>query len=245
MQPSPPDGITGARALAMLGDSVTTDHISPAGAIRDTSPAGRYLVAHHVSKPDFNSYGARRGNHHVMVRGTFANVRIRNLMVPGSEGGITRYQQENLTGSNPVTIYDAALKYIEQGVPTIVFGGEEYGSGSSRDWAAKGTRLLGVRAVIARSFESIHRSNLVGMGVLPLQFRPGDSIQSLGIVGNERFDILGLENIRPRQEVTLVIHDRDGTRRKVLLLSRIDTLIEVDYYLHGGILPYTLRQLMQ
>lgn len=245
MQPSPPDGITGARALAILGDSVTTDHISPAGAIRDTSPAGQYLVAHHVSKPDFNSYGARRGNHHVMVRGTFANVRIRNLIVPGSEGGITRYQHEDQTDSDPMTIYDAALKYRAQEIPTIVFGGEEYGAGSSRDWAAKGTRLLGVRAVIARSFESIHRSNLVGMGVLPLQFKPGDSIQSLGIQGNEQFDILDLENIQPRQEVTLVIHDRNGARREVLLLSRIDTLIEVDYYLHGGILPYTLRQLMQ
>lgn len=245
MQPSKPDGITGARALAILGDSVTTDHISPAGAIRDTSPAGTYLIANQATKSDFNSYGARRGNHHVMVRGTFANVRIRNLMTAGSEGGITRYQQDDQTENEPVTIYDAAMRYMENNIPTIVFGGEEYGAGSSRDWAAKGTRLLGVRAVIARSFESIHRSNLVGMGVLPLQFKQGESVQSLGIHGDEKFDILGLDNLQPRQEVTLVIHGRDGTRREVMLLSRINTLIEIDYYLHGGILPYTLRHLMQ
>ncbi|SFW30813.1 aconitate hydratase [Nitrosovibrio sp. Nv17] len=240
MSPERPDGIRGARVLGIFGDSVTTDHISPAGAIKDTSPAGAYLLANGVPKSDFNSYGARRGNHDVMMRGTFANVRIKNLMVPGSEGGVTLHQPDG----RRMSIYDAAMAYVAAGVPTVVFGGEEYGAGSSRDWAAKGTRLLGVRAVIARSFERIHRSNLVGMGVLPLQFEEGTGAQSLGLMGDEQIDLLGLDEIRPQQSVTLVIRGKDGSRREARLLSRIDTPIEVDYYLHGGILPYVLRELM-
>ncbi|HEX8874473.1 MAG TPA: aconitate hydratase [Nitrosospira sp.] len=240
MQPPQPGGIRDARALAIFGDSVTTDHISPAGSIKDSSPAGKYLVANGVSKMNFNSYGARRGNHEVMMRGTFANVRIKNLMVPGSEGGITLHQPDG----QQMSIYDSAMKYIADNVSTVVFGGEEYGTGSSRDWAAKGTQLLGVKAVIARSFERIHRSNLVGMGVLPLQFKENDSVESLGIKGNERFDLPDLQDIRPQQNVTLVIRSEDGSRREIDLLCRIDTAIEVDYYLHGGILPYVLRQLM-
>jgi aconitate hydratase len=238
--PPPPAGIRDARALAIFGDSLTTDHISPAGPIKETSPAGKYLLANGVSKTNFNTYGARRGNHEVMVRGTFANVRIKNLMLPGTEGGITLHQPDG----ERMSIYDAAMKYITEGTPTVVFGGEEYGTGSSRDWAAKGTQLLGVRAVVAKSFERIHRSNLVGMGVLPLQFKDTDTIQSLGIKGNERFDLLGLEDIRPQQDVMLVIRGADGARREVDLLCRIDTATEVDYYMHGGILPYVLRQLM-
>ncbi len=240
MRPVQPGGIENARVLGIFGDSVTTDHISPAGAIKDTSPAGKYLLANGVSKPDFNSYGARRGNHEVMMRGTFANVRIKNLMIPGSEGGVTLHQPDG----EQMSIYDAAMKYIADGVPTLVFGGEEYGTGSSRDWAAKGTQLLGVRAVIARSFERIHRSNLVGMGVMPLQFKENDSVQSLGIKGNEQFDLVRLKDIRPQQNVTLVIRYPDGSRREIELLCRIDTAIEVDYYLHSGILPYVLRELM-
>ena len=243
IQPVQSDGsgeIRNARVLGIFGDSVTTDHISPAGSIKDTSPAGKYLLESGVSKIDFNSYGARRGNHNVMMRGTFANVRIKNLMIPGSEGGITLHQPNG----EQTSIYDAAMKYIEEGVPTLVFGGEEYGSGSSRDWAAKGTQLLGVKAVIVRSFERIHRSNLVGMGVLPLQFRNNDSAQSLGIKGNEKFDLLDLDDIRPQQNVRLVIHGEDGSSREIDLLCRIDTAIEVEYYMHGGILPYVLRNLM-
>ncbi len=240
MQPGRPSGIRNARVLGIFGDSVTTDHISPAGSIKDTSPAGKYLLAGGVLKHDFNSYGARRGNHEVMMRGTFANVRIKNLMIPGSEGGITLHQPDG----RQMSIYDAAMRYISDGVPTVVFGGEEYGAGSSRDWAAKGTQLLGVKAVIARSFERIHRSNLVGMGVLPLQFKDNASAQSMGIKGDEQFDLLGLDDIRPQQGVTLVIHGNDGSRREIDLLSRIDTPIEVDYYMHGGILPYVLRELM-
>jgi len=239
--------VKGARALAILGDSVTTDHISPAGSIKDTSPAGKYLIANGVQKADFNSYGARRGNHEVMMRGTFANVRIKNLMIPARpdgtrvEGGLTLLQP---TGEQ-MPIYDAAMKYIAAGTPTVVFGGEEYGSGSSRDWAAKGTMLLGVKAVCVRSYERIHRSNLVGMGVLPLQFKGSDSAQSLGITGEETFDVVGLENgIRPQMDVTLVIHRKDGARKEVPVLLRIDTPIEVDYYLHGGILPFVLRDLV-
>src|SRR5688572_11134015 len=189
--------ITGAKVLAIFGDSVTTDHISPAGSIKPTSPAGIYLQENDVAVADFNSYGARRGNHEVMMRGTFANVRIKNLMLPGTEGGITKHKGETLP------IYDAAMRYIAEGTPTVVFGGEEYGTGSSRDWAAKGTMLLGVRAVVARSFERIHRSNLVGMGVLPLQFLGGDSAASLGLTGDETIDILGLDDIRPQQELIL------------------------------------------
>ncbi len=247
LQPAIPNGtsnIRNAYALGIFGDSVTTDHISPAGSIKDTSPAGCYLLDNHVTKTDFNSYGARRGNHEVMMRGTFANVRIKNLMIPSSEGGITLYQ--GTTGTEPVqmSIYDAAMKYQSQGIPTVVFGGKEYGTGSSRDWAAKGTQLLGVKAVIATSFERIHRSNLIGMGVLPLQFKDNDSVNSLDIQGSEQFDILDLDNIQPQKDVTLVIRKKDGTSQSVQLLCRIDTAIEVDYYQHGGILPYVLRELM-
>jgi len=247
MTPAAMPVVRGARALAIFGDSVTTDHISPAGAIRDSSPAGRWLLEHGVMKADFNSYGSRRGNHDIMMRGTFANVRIKNLMIParpdGSrfEGGETLLQP----GGEQMSIYDAAMRYLAAGTPTLVFGGEEYGTGSSRDWAAKGTQLLGVKAVIARSFERIHRSNLVGMGVLPLQFQAADSAASLGIGGSERYDIEGLESgITPQQEVRLVIHHTDGATRRVPLALRIDTPIEVDYYQHGGILPYVLRQLL-
>ena len=240
--------IVGARALGIFGDSVTTDHISPAGSIKDTSPAGKYLIEHGVSKADFNSYGARRGNHEVMMRGTFANVRIKNLMVPpkadgtGVEGGVTVHQPDG----EQMSIYDAAMKYIAEGTLTVVFGGEEYGTGSSRDWAAKGTLLLGVKAVIVRSFERIHRSNLVGMGVLPLQFKGSETAESLGIKGDEEFDIRGIDGeIKPQQNVTLVITRRDGSRREVKVLLRIDTPIEVDYYRNGGILPYVLRDILK
>ena len=238
--------MSGARALGIFGDSVTTDHISPAGSIRETSPAGKYLTENGVGKSDFQSYGTRRGNHEVMIRGTFANVRIKNLMVPPKgdgtriEGGVTLFQPSG----EQMFIYDAAMKYMAQGTPTVVFGGEEYGTGSSRDWAAKGTQLLGVKAVIAKSFERIHRSNLVGMGVLPLQFRDDDSVQSLAIKGDEEFDIRGLDDLRPQQNVTLVVRRRDGSRKEVSLLSRIDTAIEVDYYRNGGILPCVLRELI-
>jgi len=239
-------GVQGARAMALFGDSITTDHISPAGSIKEQSPAGQWLKENGVQKADFNSYGSRRGNHDVMVRGTFANVRIKNLMIPpaadGSreEGGVTLYQP----GGQKMFIYDAAMKYMAANVPTIVFAGEEYGTGSSRDWAAKGTQLLGIKAVVARSYERIHRSNLVGMGVLPLQFKGTDSWESLGIQGNETFDIrLGTE-LTPQQEATLVITHPDGTTRDVSLTLRIDTPIEVDYYKHGGILPFVLRQLL-
>ncbi|MCL4475980.1 MAG: aconitate hydratase AcnA [Nitrospirae bacterium] len=246
MQPVKVNSITGARALGIFGNSVTTDHISPAGSITETSPAGKYLAEKGVAKADFQSYGTRRGNHDVMVRGTFANVRIKNLMLPPRddgtrvEGGLTLFQPSG----EQMFIYDAAMKYLSQGAPTVVFGGEEYGTGSSRDWAAKGTQLLGVKAVIAKSFERIHRSNLVGMGVLPLQFRGDDSVQSLAIKGDEEFDIRGLDDLMPQQEVILVIKRRDGSRKEVKLLSRIDTAIEVDYYRHGGILPYVLRELI-
>jgi len=239
--------VKGARALGVFGDSVTTDHISPAGSIKETSPAGKYLLANGVLKADFNSYGSRRGNHEVMMRGTFANVRIKNLMIPAKadgsrvEGGETLFQPSG----EQMSIYDAAMKYIAEGTPTVVFGGEEYGTGSSRDWAAKGTQLLGVKAVIARSFERIHRSNLVGMGVLPLQFKGSDSAQSLGIVGDETFDIEGLDGeIKPQQDVTLAIHRANGETTRAQVLLRIDTPIEVDYYKHGGILPFVLRQLL-
>lgn len=229
-----------ARPLGIFGDSVTTDHISPAGAIKPSSPAGQYLQQHGVTIEDFNSYGSRRGNDRIMTRGTFANVRIKNLMVPGVEGGVTKYQPEG----EVMSIYDASVKYQASGVPLIVVAGQEYGTGSSRDWAAKGTRLLGVRAVIAQSFERIHRSNLIGMGVLALQFKEGDSAQSLGLDGTETFDILGLSELKPQMDATLVIHRADGTSQEVTVTVRIDTPIEVEYYLHGGILPYVLRQLV-
>jgi aconitate hydratase len=242
MQPARVGNVSGARALALFGDSVTTDHISPAGAIKATSPAGKYLIEHGVQQVDFNSYGSRRGNHEVMMRGTFANVRIKNLMIPGTEGGVTLHQPDG----EQMSIYDAAMKYVAEGVPTVVCAGEEYGTGSSRDWAAKGTNLLGVKAVVARSFERIHRSNLVGMGVLPCQFKGSDSLQSLKLKGDERFDILGLDGeIKPQQDVTLVIHQPDGSTQRVVLLLRIDTPIEVDYYKHGGILPYVLRDIVR
>jgi aconitate hydratase len=246
MSPSASGSIQGARALGLFGDSITTDHISPAGSITEKSPAGRYLIDNGVLKADFNSYGARRGNHEVMMRGTFANVRIKNLMLPpkadGSreEGGLTLHQPSG----EKLAIYDAAMKYVAAGVPTVVFGGEEYGTGSSRDWAAKGTQLLGVKAVIARSFERIHRSNLVGMGVLPLQFKGKDSWESLGLRGDETFDIEIPADMKPQQDITMIVRSADGNTRKVKLLSRIDTAIEVDYFRHGGILPFVLRELM-
>jgi aconitate hydratase len=239
--------VRGARALGIFGDSVTTDHISPAGSIKATSPAGAYLIANKVAIADFNSYGSRRGNHDVMMRGTFANVRIKNLMLPArpdgtrEEGGVTLFQP---TGEK-LSIYDAAMQHIAAGTPTVVFGGEEYGTGSSRDWAAKGTQLLGVKAVVAKSFERIHRSNLVGMGVLPCQFKGGDTVASLGIRGDETFDVTGIEaGIKPQMDVTLTIRRADGSVKSVPLLLRIDTPIEVDYYLNGGILPFVLRELM-
>jgi aconitate hydratase len=232
--------IAGARLLGLFGDSITTDHISPAGAIKKDSPAGAYLIAHGVEVVDFNSYGARRGNHEVMMRGTFANIRIRNEMVPGVEGGVTKHMPDGAQ----MPIYDAAMKYQEEGVPLVVVAGKEYGTGSSRDWAAKGTRLLGVRAVIAESFERIHRSNLVGMGVLPLQFKDGMTRKALNLDGSELFDIAGLaDGIRPLMDVTCRIARSEGRVEQITLLCRIDTLDEVEYYRHGGILPYVLRNL--
>ena len=239
LEPGTISPIIGARPLAVLGDSVTTDHISPAGAIKPTSPAGQYLQDNGVGVPDFNSYGSRRGNDRVMTRGTFANVRIKNLMVPGSEGGVThRYGQQ-------MDIYDAAVQYQAAGTPLVVIAGQEYGTGSSRDWAAKGTALLGVKAVIAQSFERIHRSNLVGMGVLPCQFTDGTSAQALGLDGSETFDLTGIgDDLSPQQDATLTIHRTDGQSQEVTVRVRIDTPIEVEYYRHGGILHYVLRQLV-
>jgi aconitate hydratase len=226
--------IHGARVLVMLGDSVTTDHISPAGAIRPDSPAGQYLIEHGVERREFNSYGARRGNHEVMVRGTFANVRLRNQLVPGSEGTWTVH----LPDGDETTIYDAAMRYRREGVPTIVIAGKEYGSGSSRDWAAKGPNLLGVRAVIAESYERIHRSNLLMMGVLPLQFLPGENRESLGLTGREVFAIAGVEN-GEASEVTVRADGKEFRAR-----VRLDTPREREYLRHGGILPYVLRRLL-
>ncbi|MEO3427997.1 aconitate hydratase AcnA [Pelagibius sp. CAU 1746] len=241
-EPEAVGDITGARALAKLGDSITTDHISPAGSIKKESPAGDYLLQHQVRPLEFNSYGARRGNHQVMMRGTFANIRIKNEMVPGVEGGFTRH----LPGGETMPIYDAAMKYAEEGVPLVVIGGKEYGTGSSRDWAAKGTRLLGIKAVIVESFERIHRSNLVGMGVLPLQFTGGASRESLKLTGEETFDVTGVAGgIKPRMELTLTIHRPDGSSEQVPVLCRIDTADEVEYYKNGGILHYVLRNLMK
>ncbi len=229
-----------ARPLAIFGDSVTTDHISPAGAIKPSSPAGLYLQQKGVSIEDFNSYGSRRGNDRIMTRGTFANVRIKNLMVPGVEGGVTTYQPEG----DQMSIYDAATKYQAADVPLIVIAGQEYGTGSSRDWAAKGTRLLGVKAVIAQSFERIHRSNLVGMGVLPLQFKENQNAASLNLDGSERYDIVGLNELKPQQDASLVVHRANGEVQEVPVTVRIDTPIEVEYFKHGGILPFVLRQLI-
>jgi len=247
VQPKPVHaGVQGARIMALFGDSITTDHISPAGSIKADSPAGVYLQQHGVKPVDFNSYGSRRGHHEVMVRGTFANVRIKNLMLPAGadgsrvEGGYTLHQP---TGAQ-MAIFDAALSYQREGVPTVVFAGEEYGTGSSRDWAAKGTHLLGIQAVVARSFERIHRSNLIGMGVLPLQFPAGQSWASLGLRGDERIDITLAEPVQPQGQAQLTIYRADGSRLQTPLLLRIDTPIEVEYYHHGGILPYVLRQLL-
>jgi aconitate hydratase len=238
MTPKPVGDITGARVLAVLGDSITTDHISPAGNIRKTSPAGEYLGEHQVMQKDFNSYGARRGNHEVMMRGTFANIRIKNEMVPGIEGGITKHYPSG----DVLPIYDAAMRYKKEGVPLVVFGGKEYGTGSSRDWAAKGTVLLGVKAVVTESFERIHRSNLVGMGVLPLTFKEGTTRLSLALTGDEIIDVVGLGGkITPRMDLTLVVHRANGTTDKVPVLCRVDTIDEVAYYEHGGILHYVLR----
>ena len=271
LQPGRIAEIKGARALAIFGDSVTTDHISPAGSIKKTSPAGKYLIEHGVEPADFNSYGSRRGNDRVMTRGTFANVRIKNLMVPGVEGGVTKFWGAHAppraaVGASPtaiegrapstapeagalpgtqMSIYDAAVKYQQAGVALVVIAGQEYGTGSSRDWAAKGTKLLGVKAVVAQSFERIHRSNLVGMGVLPLQFKEGTNAQSLKLDGTETYDIVGLSaNLKPQQDLTLRITHQDGKGDDVPVHCRIDTPIEIDYYQHGGILPFVLRQLV-
>ncbi len=253
--------ISGARIIALFGDSITTDHISPAGSIKESTPAGQYLRAHGVMRADFNSYGARRGNHEVMLRGTFANVRIKNLMIPAAangareEGGLTLFYGNAAAGAagaigaagaagEKMFLYDAAMKYRAQGTPTVVFGGEEYGTGSSRDWAAKGTQLLGIKAVVAKSFERIHRSNLVGMGVLPLQWKASDSWELLGIKGDEVIDVRLDDGIKPLGNAALIITGRDGIRREVTVTLRVDTPIEADYYKHGGILPYVLRQLL-
>jgi aconitate hydratase len=241
MKPGGIAEIKGARALAIFGDSVTTDHISPAGSIKKTSPAGKYLIENGVEPADFNSYGSRRGNDRVMTRGTFANVRMKNLMVPGVEGGVTRLQP----GGEQMSIYAASIKYQAASTPLVVIAGQEYGTGSSRDWAAKGTNLLGVKAVVAQSFERIHRSNLVGMGVLPMQFKDGTTAQSLKVDGTETYDIAGLgANLKPQQDLTLRITRKDGKVENVPVRCRIDTPIEIDYYQHGGILPCVLRQLV-
>jgi aconitate hydratase len=234
--------IVKARALAILGDSITTDHISPAGSIKKDGPAGQFLIAKGVGPVDFNSYGARRGNHEVMMRGTFANIRLKNEMVPGTEGGVTRFMPDG----TPMSIYDAAMKYQKQGVPLVVIAGKEYGTGSSRDWAAKGTVLLGIKAVIAESFERIHRSNLVGMGVLPLQFKGDMTRKTLNLDGSELFDIVGMAaGLKPRMEVTLRIIRAASGAQEVPLVCRIDTLDEIEYFKNGGILPFVLRNLMK
>jgi aconitate hydratase len=242
MTPPQASDLREVRALAVLGDSITTDHISPAGNIKANSPAGKYLIEHGVEPKDFNSYGARRGNHEVMMRGTFANTRIKNLMLPGVEGGVTAY----LPGGEVMPIYDAAMRYVAAGVPLVVIAGKEYGSGSSRDWAAKGTMLLGVKAVIAESYERIHRSNLVNMGVLPLQFQAGDNAASIGITGREVFSFAGAgAALAPRGEVTVTARAEDGSTRTFAVIARIDTPEELVAFSHGGILPYVLRQLVK
>jgi aconitate hydratase len=231
--------LAGARALAVLGDSVTTDHISPAGSIPVDTPAGQYLIAQGVPPAEFNSYGARRGNHEVMMRGTFANIRLRNLLVPGVEGGWTRHFPDG----EQQTIYDAAMRYQQEGVPLIVIAGKEYGTGSSRDWAAKGTSLLGVRAVLAQSYERIHRSNLVGMGVLPLQFLSGESCETVGLQGDEVYSIAGITALQPQQRLTVQATRPDGTALRFAMLARADSAVEVDYYRQGGILQAVIRQI--
>ena len=237
MTPAPVGDIIEAKPLAILGDSITTDHISPAGSIKADSPAGKWLMEHQVAKADFNSYGARRGHHEVMMRGTFANIRIKNEMVPGIEGGMSRYGQEVMP------IYDAAMRHKADGTPLVVIAGKEYGTGSSRDWAAKGTNLLGVKAVIVESFERIHRSNLVGMGVLPLQFQNGDTRESLGLTGDDSFTIKGIADLKPRQQVTVEVTRADGSSFSFEALCRIDTANEIEYFMNGGILHYVLRKL--
>jgi aconitate hydratase len=244
--PKPVQDIHGARVLGVFGDSITTDHISPAGSIKASSPAGKYLVEHGVEPKDFNSYGARRGNHEVMMRGTFANTRIRNRMVPEIEGGFTLH----LPSGEPLSIYDAAMKYSAENVPTVILAGKEYGTGSSRDWAAKGPLLQGVRAVIAESFERIHRSNLVGMGIAPLEFIDGQTVQSLGLTGHEVFAITGLaagvdSGFKTGRDVTVQARRDDGTTFDFKALVRLDTPQEMEYYRHGGILHYVLRQLLK
>ncbi|MGE4323920.1 MAG: aconitate hydratase AcnA, partial [Sphingobium sp.] len=237
MTPAPVTDIVEAKPLAIFGDSITTDHISPAGSIKATSPAGKWLSEHQVAQADFNSYGSRRGHHEVMMRGTFANIRIKNLMLDGVEGGMTRYDGETMP------IYDAAMKHKADGTPLVVIGGKEYGTGSSRDWAAKGTNLLGVRAVIVESFERIHRSNLVGMGVLPLQFKDGESKESHGLTGDETFTIQNVAGLKPRQDVDVIVKRADGSTFTFVARCRIDTVNELEYFLNGGILQYVLRKL--
>jgi aconitate hydratase len=244
-QPAPVKDIKGARVLAILGDSVTTDHISPAGSIKKNGPAGKYLMDNGVSVAEFNSYGSRRGNHEVMVRGTFANVRLRNKMVPGSEGGVTKH----VPSGEQMSIFDASVKYQAEGTPLVIIAGKEYGSGSSRDWAAKGPRLLGVRAVVAQSYERIHRSNLVGMGIVPLQFHAGESAETIGLTGDESIEIVGLaEKLSNKfsngREVRVVVTASDGSKKEFHAVVRIDTPQEILYYQHGGILQYVLRQLL-
>jgi len=239
-EPSSPEDIHKARVLVMLADSVTTDHISPAGSIAKDSPAAKYLTDNKVEPKDFNSFGSRRGNHEVMMRGTFGNIRLRNLLAPGTEGGLTRY----LPDGNQTTIYEASMRYQKEQTPLIVLAGKEYGSGSSRDWAAKGTRMLGIRAVIAESFERIHRSNLIGMGVLPLQFTNGSSRQSLGLTGEELYTIEGIANdLKPGKKLRVMAATSEG-KESFQVITRIDTPVELEYYQHGGILPYVLRQLI-
>jgi len=238
--PSPLADIRGARVLAILGDSVTTDHISPAGSIQPDSAAGKYLIANGVKPHDFNSYGARRGNHEVMMRGTFANIRLRNQLAPGTEGSWTLY----LPGGEKMWIYDAAVKYREAGVPLVVIAGKEYGSGSSRDWAAKGPRLLGVRIVVAESYERIHRSNLIGMGVLPLEFKLGENRESLGLTGHEVYETEGVSSLSPKKQITVRAKSADGKEKTFAVTARVDTPEEVAYYHHGGILQYVLRQML-
>ena len=237
-EPGTISNIENAKVLAVLGDMITTDHISPAGSFKESTPAGKYLTDHQVPVREFNSYGSRRGNHEVMMRGTFANIRIRNEMLDGVEGGYTKGPDGKQT-----SIYDAAMAYQEQGTPLVIFGGEQYGAGSSRDWAAKGTNLLGVKAVIAESFERIHRSNLVGMGVIPFEFTGGDTRKTLGLTGDETVSISGLDSIKPQQVVDCSLTFADGSTKVIQLKCRIDTAIEIEYIEHGGVLHYVLRNL--
>jgi aconitate hydratase len=240
-EPPAPQDVHGARVLALLGDSITTDHISPAGNIARTSPAADYLREHGVEPRDFNTYGARRGNHEVMVRGTFANIRLRNALAQGKEGGYT----EHVPTGEVTTIYDASMRYQAEGTPLLVIAGKEYGSGSSRDWAAKGTKLLGVRAVIAESYERIHRSNLVGMGVLPLQFSSGESAQSLGLTGREVYSVEGISgDLRPGKPITVTARGEGGAEKRFTVTARLDSDTDVQYYRHGGVLQFVLRQLL-